>query len=380
MKRLMISLITFVLMLGTSTLAQHDMHDMGSMNDMNNMGMEMGSHNMLSGLTGEELETQFLSGMIGHHEGAIDMAQWILERTQNAEIKEAAEAIIAAQEPEIQQMTQWLEEWYGQGVDEQSATMMQNEMDMMMQAMEESENPDAAFLEQMSLHHNSAIDMAQSALLGSNRPELRELATNIIVAQAQEIAQYQTWLDSLGSTSQLGPTQDMHTGHGSMQHGTMQHGDMQHGSSGASPYLDQLNSSVRGLSQEEIDGLLAGEGMGYARSAELNGYPGPRHVLDMADELQLTAQQRQDITAIFDDMKEQAVALGQDIVDAESLLSQSFADKTITEESLQEQLAELTNLYSQLRQVHLQAHLAVTPLLSAEQLEQYQTLRGYAQN
>lgn len=203
MKYLITGLTTLLLILSASTFAQHDMHNMGNMNDMNNMGMEMGSHNMLSGLEGEELEIAFLSGMIKHHEGAIEMAQWILERTQNAEIKAAAEAIIAAQGPEIEQMTQWLQDWYGQGIDEASANMMQNEMDMMMQAMEGSENPDAAFLEQMSLHHNSAIDMAQSALLGSNRPELRELATNIIVAQAQEIAQYQTWLDTLGSTSQL---------------------------------------------------------------------------------------------------------------------------------------------------------------------------------
>jgi uncharacterized protein (DUF305 family) len=91
-------------------------------------------------------------------------------------------------------MTQWLQDWYGQGIDEASASMMQGEMDVMMQAMAGSENPDTAFLEQMSLHHNSAIDMAQSALLGSDRPELRELAKNVIVVQAQEIAQYRTWL------------------------------------------------------------------------------------------------------------------------------------------------------------------------------------------
>lgn len=197
MKHLIRGLTILVLTLGTSTLAQHDMHD------MKNMGIEMGSHPMLEGLTGEALEIAFLSGMIKHHEGAIQMARWILERTQNAEIKEAAEAIIAAQDPEIQQMTQWLQDWYGQGVDEQSATMMQNEMTMMMQTIEASENPDATFLEQMSLHHNSAIDMSQSALLGSNHPELRELATNIIVAQAREIAQYQSWLDDLASRSQL---------------------------------------------------------------------------------------------------------------------------------------------------------------------------------
>jgi uncharacterized protein (DUF305 family) len=198
MKHWNIGLTALLLVFGTLTTAQHDMHDMNNMG-----GMNMESHNMLEGLTGEELEVAFLSGMIKHHEGAIEMAQWVLERPQNADIQAAAEAIIAAQGPEIEQMTQWLQEWYGQGIDEASATMMQGEMDMMMQAMAAGENPDVAFLEQMSLHHNSAIDMAQSILLGSNRPELRELATNIIVTQTQEIAQYQTWLDTLGSTSGL---------------------------------------------------------------------------------------------------------------------------------------------------------------------------------
>jgi uncharacterized protein (DUF305 family) len=198
MKYLITGLTTLLILLGIATLAQHDMHNMDNMNNM-----EMPSHDMLENLQGEDLEIAFLSGMIEHHRGAIEMAQWILERTQNAEIKAAAESIVAAQGPEIEQMTQWLQDWYGQGVNEESARMMQTETDMMMQAMETSENPDAAFLEQMSLHHDGAIDMAQAVLIGSNRAELRELAKNIIVVQAQEIAQYQTWLDDLGSTSQL---------------------------------------------------------------------------------------------------------------------------------------------------------------------------------
>jgi uncharacterized protein (DUF305 family) len=362
MKRL--TLMVFFLIFSTTTFAQHDT------NNMDEMRMDMSSNDMLSGLGGADLEIAFLSGMIEHHKGAIEMAQWILERTQNPDIKTAAEAIIAAQDPEIKQMTQWLQDWYSQGLNEQSATMMRDEMTVMMQTMETSETPDIAFLEQMSLHHNSAIDMAQSALLGATHLELRELATKIIVTQAREIAQYQTWLDDVSPTSQLELDQNVHTEHGSRQHN----------SSVTSLYLDQLNSSVRGLSQEEIDGLLSGEGMDYARSAELNGYPGSRHVLDMAGELRLSSEQTASITAIFDDMNKQAVALGQEIVGAEDLLSQSFSNKTISGETLQEQLEHLTSLYSRLRQTHLQAHLAVTPLLNAEQLAHYQVLRGYTQN
>lgn len=364
MKLLNLGLTVFTLTLGTMVFAQHDMHDMETAQT------DMSSNNMLENLQGEKLEVAFLSGMIGHHEGAIEMAQWILDRTQNTDIKNAATAIIAAQEPEIEQMIKWLQDWYDQGIEEQNASMMQSDMDMMMQALETGANPDAAFLEQMSLHHNSAIDMAQSALLGATHSELRDLAKNIIVAQSQEIAQYQDWLEQLAPSSQLAPQQDMHAQHDTMQQGT----------DTMSPYIDQLDSSVRSLSQQEIDGLLSGEGMGYARSAELNGYPGPRHVLDMASELQLSSEQTTSITTIFDSMNKDAVGLGQDIVDTEALLSQSFADKTISDERLQELLGQLTSLYAELRQVHLQAHLAVTPLLSAEQVAKYQELRGYTQN
>lgn len=359
MKKLYAFLLVSFLALSSLSLAQHT-----NMSGMQ-MAMSMSSNDMLSGLEGQDFEVSFLSMMIAHHEGATEMAGWILERTQNPEIKTAAEAIIAAQNPEIQQMTQWLQDWYGQGIDDHSAMMMQGEMDSMMSAMEAGANPDAAFLEQMSMHHNSAIDMAQAALFKATHLELRELAKNIIVAQAQEIAQYQTWLETLDTTAQQSTQQ--HAGHAGIN-------------STASPYTNQLESSVRGLSQEEVDGLLAGEGMGYARSAELNGYPGPSHTLDLANELKLTAEQQANIEPIFDEMKTEAIVLGQEIVAAEATLSQVFADGTLTSTSLQTQLENLANLYAQLRQVHLQAHLEVTPLLTQEQVAQYQVLRGYAQN
>jgi uncharacterized protein (DUF305 family) len=357
MKNFYAFLLIWFLAFGSLSQAQHDMSGM-------QMDMNTSSNDILSGLGGQDFEVSFLSMMIAHHEGAVEMAQWILERTQNAEIKAAAEAIIAAQKEEIQQMTQWLQDWYGQGVDPHSAMMVQGEMDSMMSKVENGANPDTAFLEQMSMHHNSAIDTAQAALFKATHPELREFAKNIIVVQAQEIAQYQSWLETLDTTAQQST---QHAGHG----GT---------SSTASPYTDQLDSSVRGLSQEEVDSLLAGEGMGYARSAELNGYPGPRHTLDLAKELNLTAEQLAKIQPIFDAMKKEAVTLGQEIVAAEAALSKSFADGTLTRESLQRQLGALATLYAQLRQVHLQAHLEVTPLLTQEQVAQYQVLRGYAQN
>jgi Spy/CpxP family protein refolding chaperone len=144
-----------------------------------------------------------------------------------------------------------------------------------------------------------------------------------------------------------------------------------------SPYLTQLDSPVRGLSPQEVDDLLNGRGAGYARTAELNSYPGPRHVLDMRQELNLSAEQVAQIEATFRQMQAEAQQLGQDIVEREARFSQNFADQTMTEAELQTQTAELAQLYGQLRVTHLQAHLYITPLLSAQQIARYNTLRGY---
>ena len=165
-------------------------HDMGSMT------MENGS---LSELEGEAFEVAFMSGMIAHHEGAVDMAQWILDRTDLPGVAGSARQIMAAQEPEIKLMQGWIEEWYEGRTDDMAASMMGGDMAGMMSAMEEFEDPDVAFLTEMSLHHNSAIDMAQLALTKATHPKLRELAKGIIRNQAQEIADYQEMLLELSS-------------------------------------------------------------------------------------------------------------------------------------------------------------------------------------
>ena len=120
---------------------------------------ELGMTSQLAEFEGKAFEVKFMSMMIAHHRGAVEMAQWILERTENPELRAAAEAILAAQEPEIAQMTQWLEAWYGRSVDEPMAEAMQQEMDMMKDAMAVDGDSDTAFLREMTVHHNSALDM-----------------------------------------------------------------------------------------------------------------------------------------------------------------------------------------------------------------------------
>lgn len=182
--------------------AMGSMHDMmaqmhGAPSDAMGGMMHGASPSMpaLADLSGEEYEVAFLSMMIAHHQGAVEMAEWILDRTDDPEIRSAAEAIVAAQDPEIQQMTTWLRDWYDQGVAAEWAEMMHADMGGMMDAMEEGEDPDTAFLEEMIRHHQGAIDMAQLALERATHQELRDLARDVVLAQADEVHQYQTWLN-----------------------------------------------------------------------------------------------------------------------------------------------------------------------------------------
>ena len=144
-----------------------------------------------------------------------------------------------------------------------------------------------------------------------------------------------------------------------------------------SPYVDQAESPVRGLSAQEIDDLLNGRGAGYARTAELNSYPGPRHVLDLKQELSLSPSQAAAIDVVFKDMHSEAQRIGKLIVDQEAALSRAFAAEAIAPETLDQRTQDLAALYGELRTTHLEAHLDITPLLSAEQIERYDQLRGY---
>src|SRR5438876_506210 len=67
----------------------------------------------------------------------------------------------------------------------------------------------------------------------------------------------------------------------------------------ARPYAGQQSREIKALSPEEIGQYLSGAGMGYAKPAELNGYPGPMHVLENADGLALTPEQRKQTTALM---------------------------------------------------------------------------------
>jgi hypothetical protein len=148
----------------------------------------------------------------------------------------------------------------------------------------------------------------------------------------------------------------------------------------ASPYAGQQTRSIKALSNEDIDALRKGEGMGLAKAAELNGYPGPAHVRALGKSLRLSDGQLAQITAIIDRMSAAAKSLGAEMVDREQALDQLFAKGEITPERLATETTAIGELNGRLRAVHLVAHLETRALLRPEQLALYRQLRGYGES
>jgi hypothetical protein len=151
-------------------------------------------------------------------------------------------------------------------------------------------------------------------------------------------------------------------------------------SSQISPYSGQEIRVIKSLSDNDVQSLQNGTGEafgGIAKLAELNGYPGPRHVLDIAQELQLTDRQRMEIELIYQNMSNNAKSIGSAIIGVEQDMDETFANKTITEENLIALLDKSANLYGQLRFVHLSAHLDTAQIMTTEQIQMYNEMRGY---
>jgi len=145
----------------------------------------------------------------------------------------------------------------------------------------------------------------------------------------------------------------------------------------SAPYAGQQARSIKSLSAEDVAALLKGEGMGMAKAAELNGYPGPVHVLTLASELKLTESQRQQVQAIFDRMSAAAKPLGAKLVEREQVLDGLFVSGDITADRLAAETAAIGELQGRLRSAHLAAHLETRALLNSDQIARYQHLRGY---
>jgi Spy/CpxP family protein refolding chaperone len=144
-----------------------------------------------------------------------------------------------------------------------------------------------------------------------------------------------------------------------------------------SPYAGQQGRGIKSLSDQDVQDLRAGRGMGLAKSAELNRYPGPAHVLQLSERLGLSPQQKARTQAVFDAMESQARALGGALIEREAELDRMFASRQVTRAALESSLAEISKLQGGLRRVHLEAHLAQADILTREQVAAYVELRGY---
>jgi Spy/CpxP family protein refolding chaperone len=144
-----------------------------------------------------------------------------------------------------------------------------------------------------------------------------------------------------------------------------------------SPYAGQEQRSVKALSDQQTEDLRAGRGMGLALAAELNGYPGPRHVIELADRLELTGEQRQRMRELYDAMKAEAVSVGEKLIEDEAALDRAFAAQTISPSTLEALTAQIGKTQGRLRAVHLKYHLTTAALLSVHQKHRYTALRGY---
>lgn len=144
-----------------------------------------------------------------------------------------------------------------------------------------------------------------------------------------------------------------------------------------SPYAGEPTHPIKALAPETVDGYLAGKGMELAKAAELNSYPGPRHLLDLADKLNLTPAQVAAIETAFKTMQAEAQRLGRTIVEKEAELDRVFASGWAEQGEVDRLTAEIASLQGALRAVHLNAHLAVRGLLSDSLVAHYNALRGY---
>ena len=146
----------------------------------------------------------------------------------------------------------------------------------------------------------------------------------------------------------------------------------------ARPYAGLEMRRTKALSEEDAAGLLAGRGMGLALAAELNGYPGPMHVLGHGEALRLTPAQRAAAEALRERMAGEARAIGARIVALEEELDRLFAGGTADAGRLAALTASIGALNGRLREAHLAAHIAMRDALDADQRAAYARLRGYA--
>lgn len=143
------------------------------------------------------------------------------------------------------------------------------------------------------------------------------------------------------------------------------------------PYAGMQNRAIKALSDEQISDLRAGKGMALALAAELNGYPGPMHVLDLAEQLGLSDEHQRKTKQWSEQMKAETATLGEQVIAAESALDRLFRERQASPDSVRQATEKAAQAHAQLRNAHLRYHLLMRDLLTREQIARYEALRGY---
>ncbi len=147
-----------------------------------------------------------------------------------------------------------------------------------------------------------------------------------------------------------------------------------------SPYSGEEVRAIKSMSQTEIKGYLNGKGMGFAKAAELNNYPGPKHVLELSKELSLSSKQKSQTDDIFYAMQSDAITLGIELIKLEKNLDSLFLNEEADSIKLETILNKIGIVKTKIRQVHLDAHIKQKNILSSQQILLYSELRGYQRN
>jgi len=143
------------------------------------------------------------------------------------------------------------------------------------------------------------------------------------------------------------------------------------------PYAGFERRPIKSLSDQQIDDLNAGRGMGLALAAELNGYPGPIHSIELADRLGLSADQIARLKQLLEAMKAETIPIGRTLIAQERELNEDFARRTITPARLDASTRRIGATQAMLRAAHLKYHLATVAILTPDQVRRYNELRGY---
>ncbi|WP_422088292.1 Spy/CpxP family protein refolding chaperone [Variovorax sp.] len=143
-----------------------------------------------------------------------------------------------------------------------------------------------------------------------------------------------------------------------------------------SPYAGMQSRPIKALSARQVADLREGKGMSLALPAELNGYPGPSHTLELANQLELSDEQTLRVKGLFAQMKQEAMAAGEAVIEAEQALDELFKNRQATPDALKAVTARAALAQGQLRESHLRYHLAVADVLSPGQIATYTRLRG----